>query len=294
LKALGRHLLTEFYGCDPHILSDTEQIKKRMEEAVSRSGATVIDPVFHWSNPQGVSGLVVIAELHLAFHTWPEHGYAAVDLFTSGEEIDPWRAYEFLKEKLKAQFTSIMELKRGELDILGKEARRNPLDLAEKEQPRAATVFKTPTQFFLVSGTSDGYTRLNAFDGALLSAGIGNTNLVRMSSIVPPHCEQIRPIPLPPGALVPVAYASITCDVPGEMISAGVAVALPEDQNQNGLIMEYSAKGPKEEIEEMVRQMAIEGMKLRGWEIRDLQSVTTEYRIKKVGAAFAAVVLWGD
>jgi arginine decarboxylase len=154
-------------------------------------------------------------------------------------------------------------------------------------------IFKTPTQYFLVSGASEGYTPLNAFDGALLQAGIGNTNIVKMSSIVPPHCKAISPIPLPPGSLVPAAYAYITSDVPGEIISAGVAVALPEDENQNGLIMEYSAKGERSEIEEIVRNMAVEGMRVRGWKIKDLKSVAIEYRIKKIGAALAAVVLWG-
>jgi len=154
-------------------------------------------------------------------------------------------------------------------------------------------IFKTPTQYFLVSGGSDGFTPLNAFDGALLQAGIGNTNIIKMSSILPPHCEQIPPIALPPGALVPAAYAALTSDVPGEIISAGVAVALPENENQNGLIMEYSAKGERRRIEEMVRNMATEGMKLRGWKIKDLKSIAVEYRVKRVGAALAAVVLWG-
>jgi arginine decarboxylase len=153
-------------------------------------------------------------------------------------------------------------------------------------------IFKTPTLYFLVSGTSDGYTPLNAFDGALLKAGIGNTNIVKMSSIVPPHCKLVAPISLPPGALVPTAYASITSDVPGEIISAGIAVALPEDENQNGLIMEYSAKGERPKIEEIVRNMALEGMKLRGWKIKDLKSIAIEYQVKKIGAALAAVVLW--
>lgn len=153
-------------------------------------------------------------------------------------------------------------------------------------------IFKTPTRYFLVSGASEGYTPLNAFDGALLQAGIGNTNIVKMSSIVPPRCKPISRITLPPGALVPAAYASITSDVPGEIISAGVAVALPEDENQNGLIMEYSAKGERDKIEEIVRNMAVEGMKLRGWEIRDLKSIAIQHRVKKIGAALAAVVLW--
>ena len=154
-------------------------------------------------------------------------------------------------------------------------------------------VFKTPTQYFLVSGASDGTTPLNAFDGALLQAGIGNTNIVKMSSIVPPHCERISPIALPPGALVPAAYASLTSDVPGEVISAGVALALPHDKERNGLIMEYSAKGDRAKIEETVRNMAVEGMRVRGWEIKELKSIAVEYRVKKVGAVLAAIVLWG-
>jgi len=154
-------------------------------------------------------------------------------------------------------------------------------------------IFKTPTQYFLVSGASDGCTPLNAFDSALLRAGIGNTNIVKMSSIVPPHCQRVSPVALPPGALVPAAYASLTSDVPGELISAGVALALPHDEERNGLIMEYSAKGDRAKIEETVRTMAVEGMRLRGWEIKELKSIAVEYKVKKVGAVLAAIVLWG-
>jgi len=153
-------------------------------------------------------------------------------------------------------------------------------------------IIKTPTHYFLVSGASEGFTSLNAFDGALLTAGIGDTNIVKMSSIVPPRCQLISPVPLPPGALIPTAYASITSDVPGQLISSAVAVALPENPDYPGLIMEYSARGSKAEIEETVRQMAIEGMKVRGRVIKDLTSIAVEHRVRKVGATLAAVVLW--
>jgi len=153
-------------------------------------------------------------------------------------------------------------------------------------------IIKTPTHYFLVSGASEGFTPLNAFDGALLCAGIGDTNLVKMSSIVPPRCQLIAPVPLPPGSLVPTAYASITSDVPGEIISSAVAVALPKKPYFPGLIMEYSSRGPKAEIEEMVRRMAMEAMKLRLREIKDLISIAVEHRVRKVGATLAAVVLW--
>jgi len=153
-------------------------------------------------------------------------------------------------------------------------------------------IIKTPTHYFLVSGASEGFAPLNAFDGALLRAGIGDTNLVKMSSIVPPRCQLIPPVALPPGALVPTAYASLTSEVPGEIISSAVAVALPEDPAHAGLIMEYSARGRREEIEAFVRNMAVEGMKFRNRKIRDLSSIAIEHQVKKVGATFAAVVLW--
>ena len=153
-------------------------------------------------------------------------------------------------------------------------------------------IIKTPTHYFLVSGASEGFTPLNAFDGALLRAGIGDTNLVKMSSIVPPRCQQISPVPLPSGALIPTAYASITSEVPGELIASGVAVALPKEPQYPGLIMEYSARGSKAEIEEKVRRMALEGMKLRQREIRELKSIAIEHRVQTAGATLAAVVLW--
>jgi len=109
-------------------------------------------------------------------------------------------------------------------------------------------IIKTPTHYFLASGASEGFTSLNAFDGALLRAGIGDTNIVKMSSIVPPRCQLISPVPLPPGSLVPTAYASITSDVPGQIISSAVAVALPEEPDYPGLIMEYSAKGQRQRL----------------------------------------------
>jgi arginine decarboxylase len=153
-------------------------------------------------------------------------------------------------------------------------------------------IIKTPTHYFLVSGASEGFTPLNAFDGALLSAGIGDTNLVKMSSIVPPRCQLISPVPLPPGSLVPTAYASISSDIPGEIISSAVAVALPKEPHYPGLIMEYSGRGTKVDIEETVRRMALEGMKLRMRETKDLISIAVEHRVQKVGATLAAVVLW--
>lgn len=153
-------------------------------------------------------------------------------------------------------------------------------------------IMKTPTIYYMTTGSSEGFTTLNAFDGALMDAGIGNTNLVKMSSICPPRCTMVDSVNLPHGSLVPVAYAGITSENPGELISAGVAIAFPEDENHAGLIMEYSASGGKCAIEEKVRLMAEEGMKMRGKTIREIRSIASEHKVDKCGCAFAAVVLW--
>lgn len=153
-------------------------------------------------------------------------------------------------------------------------------------------IFKTPSTYHMTSGSSEGFTLLNSFDGALMAAGIGNTNLVKMSSICPPHARQVDSVTLPHGALVPVAYASITSDKPGQTIAAGVAIAFPEDEDHAGLIMEYSAQDTKTAVEAKVRRMAEEGMKMRGKAIREIKSMAVEHTVKECGAAFAAVVLW--
>ncbi len=115
MKALGRHVLGEFFECDPEILNDQEKIEMIMKRAALECGATIVESVFHSFNPHGVSGVVVIAESHLAIHTWPEYGYAAVDVFTCGEEVDPWIATRALQEYLRAREVVTVEMKRGEI-----------------------------------------------------------------------------------------------------------------------------------------------------------------------------------
>ena len=153
-------------------------------------------------------------------------------------------------------------------------------------------LIEIPDKYFLVSGVGDASTPLNAFDCALLNSGVGNTNLVKMSSILPSGCKKIEPIKLPYGALVPVAYASKTSDVKSEMITAAVAVAIPEDDSLPGLIMEYSSKGHKEDIENIVIDMAKSGMAMRNSQIKNIYSTSIEHKVKRIGVAFAAVVLW--
>lgn len=110
---LGRHLLAEFYECNSNILNNLQLIEQAMCEAAIACGATIVTKNFHHFSPYGVSGVVVIAESHLAIHTWPEYGYAAVDLFTCGSSCDPRVAHDELVKALGAKSTYISELKRG-------------------------------------------------------------------------------------------------------------------------------------------------------------------------------------
>ncbi|WP_143961524.1 polyamine aminopropyltransferase [Litoribacter populi] len=115
MSALGRHIIVEFYDCNPEILNDVVHIQNSMEEAAEEASATIINSTFHHFSPYGVSGVVVIQESHLAIHTWPEYGYASVDLFTCGETVNPWVSYNYLKTAFEAAHGSAVELRRGEM-----------------------------------------------------------------------------------------------------------------------------------------------------------------------------------
>jgi len=82
---LGKHIIAEFYDCDSAVIDDISLIESIMTDSAKISGATIIKPFFHRFSPQGVSGIIVISESHFAIHTWPEHGYAAVDIFSCSD-----------------------------------------------------------------------------------------------------------------------------------------------------------------------------------------------------------------
>lgn len=113
MKPLGRHILAEIYGCDFETLNDVAKVEEIMVNAALEAGAEVRECVFHKFSPQGVSGVVVISESHLTIHTWPELGYAAVDVFTCGERVDPWDAFNYLTNRFNAKHIEAQETVRG-------------------------------------------------------------------------------------------------------------------------------------------------------------------------------------
>lgn len=137
--ALGNHILVEFMNCDPKIMNDVAGIERDMVAAAQKAGATVINSTFHHFSPWGVSGVVVIQESHLAIHTWPEYGYAAVDLFTCGE-MDAWISFDHLKECFGSTSYSALEMKRGSVNLLT----RNDFDMTSMRQRSIDADWKNP------------------------------------------------------------------------------------------------------------------------------------------------------
>lgn len=150
----------------------------------------------------------------------------------------------------------------------------------------------TPKKFTLVAASAEGTTALNAFDHALLAAGLGNLNLVRVSSILPPGAELVEHLVIPAGSLTPTAYGYITSDQPGTRIAAAVGIGLSKNEDDFGLIMEYEGVCSQAEAEARVEQMVVEGFSARGMKLEKVMLKAVEHRVERVGCAFAAVALW--
>lgn len=111
--SLGSHLLIELFDCDHEALKQESTVGAAMEEAARKSDATVVAQSFHEFKPYGVSGAVIIQESHYTIHTWPEHGYAAVDLFYCGGTIAVHKAVEVLQERFRPQRIKFLVVRRG-------------------------------------------------------------------------------------------------------------------------------------------------------------------------------------
>jgi S-adenosylmethionine decarboxylase proenzyme len=116
---LGRQVTVDFFDCNKALLDDHVKIEKLMAGAAKAAKATVVKSLFHKFNPFGVSGVIVISESHLAIHTWPEYGFASIDVFTCGPVVDPRICQRYLAKALKSSHSEYHEFKRGVLRIEG-------------------------------------------------------------------------------------------------------------------------------------------------------------------------------
>ena len=113
MNVLGLHLLLELKECNPVLLNDLDYIREAMHLTARKVGARVVGESFHRFSPQGVTGILAIAESHISIHTWPEYGYAAADIFACGPTFVPRKAAEMLVEQLECKDPDITEIQRG-------------------------------------------------------------------------------------------------------------------------------------------------------------------------------------
>lgn len=180
-------------GCDPAVLDDPTVVERAMVEAAERAGATIVSSSFHHFSPYGVSGVVVIQESHLAIHTWPEYGHAAIDLFTCGDSLDSEKSFSHLESVFRAESHSRLEMSRGSLasltrnDFAPKHAREKaPLKpkiershwFTDKDENQALslrttgnTLFSEKSKFQTVRVyQSPAYGKFLTLDGAIMCA----------------------------------------------------------------------------------------------------------------------------
>ncbi|RKD75733.1 adenosylmethionine decarboxylase proenzyme [Sinobaca qinghaiensis] len=113
MDTMGRHVIAELWGCNIDKLNDREAMENVFVNAALEAGAEVREVAFHKFAPQGVSGVVIISESHLTIHSFPEHGYASIDVYTCGDTIDPNVASDYIAKALEATEKETLELPRG-------------------------------------------------------------------------------------------------------------------------------------------------------------------------------------
>ena len=113
MNVLGKHVLLELKECNPQLLDNVDHVRKSLLLAAENVGAHVVGETFHQFSPQGVTGILSIAESHISIHTWPEYGYAAADIFTCGSSFQPLDAADILIAQLESKDQDITEVHRG-------------------------------------------------------------------------------------------------------------------------------------------------------------------------------------
>ncbi|MFP7171863.1 adenosylmethionine decarboxylase [Terribacillus sp. 7520-G] len=113
MDTMGRHVIAELWDCNAEKLNDMQLIEQIFVDAALKSGAEVREVAFHKFAPHGVSGVVIISESHLTIHSFPEHGYASIDVYTCGNIIDPNVATDYIIDALEAKTCEKAELPRG-------------------------------------------------------------------------------------------------------------------------------------------------------------------------------------
>ncbi|MUK87554.1 S-adenosylmethionine decarboxylase proenzyme [Ornithinibacillus sp. L9] len=113
MDVLGRHIIAELWNCNIDVLNNINLLEQIFVDAALKAGAEVREVAFHQFAPHGVSGVVIISESHLTVHSFPEHGYASIDVYTCGEKVDPTIAVDYIIQALDAKTSEKIEIPRG-------------------------------------------------------------------------------------------------------------------------------------------------------------------------------------
>ncbi len=111
LENIGIHLIVEFWGGKQ--IEDSKKFESFLIGAAKAAKATPLKVNIHKFLPQGLTGVILLSESHITFHTWPEFKYLALDIFTCGKKCDPYKALDYFKDKIKPKNIQVMEIKRG-------------------------------------------------------------------------------------------------------------------------------------------------------------------------------------
>ena len=110
---VGLHIIADMYGVSPEILARVEKMKEIFEGAVNYAKLSKISSDYYQFRPEGASGIILIAESHLSFHTWPEYGLATIDIYTCGDQEQAELAYQYIRERLKPEKIDVVRIDRG-------------------------------------------------------------------------------------------------------------------------------------------------------------------------------------
>jgi S-adenosylmethionine decarboxylase len=130
METHGRHVIADLWECNPNMLDNIEMVEKVMVDAALEAGADIREVTFHKFHPQGISGVVIISESHLTIHSFPEHGYASVDVYTCGDLLDPNVAIQALAQYLESGETQSLEVPRGTGSMTAKDTKLKELTRA--------------------------------------------------------------------------------------------------------------------------------------------------------------------
>ncbi|MBI4278010.1 MAG: arginine decarboxylase, pyruvoyl-dependent [Armatimonadetes bacterium] len=153
-------------------------------------------------------------------------------------------------------------------------------------------MWDVPKAISIVAGAGEGLTEVNAFDRALLEAGVANLNFIRVTSIFPAGAKIVPPRQVPAGALVPAVYTRVVSDRPGDVIAAAVGVGL--SRGDFGVIMEYHVHAPAAAAEARVRAMVEEAFAIREMALDQIHVRVAEHAVRRCGCAVAAVLFWPE